>query len=65
MDEQRHGLHQLLVGWMDPAQEMRDRNESSLYIIMPMSSQTHHQLKVKEIGILALEEKKIEGDKLR
>jgi len=42
MDEQRHGLHQLLVGWMDPAQEMRDRNES-LYIIMPMYSQTHHQ----------------------
>jgi hypothetical protein len=63
MDEQRHGLHQLLVGWMDPAQEMRDRNES-LYIIMPIYSQTHHQLKVKEIEILALEDK-IEGDKLR
>jgi hypothetical protein len=63
MDEQRHGLHQLLVGWMDPVQEMRDRNES-LYIIMPIYSQTHHQLKVKEIEILALEDK-IEGDKLR
>jgi hypothetical protein len=51
-----------LNGWI-PAQEMRDRNES-LYIIMPMYSQTHHQLKVKEIEILALEDK-IEGDKLR